>query len=132
VTPVTRRRDLPSCMLANAVLPDGGRARRTKVPATAPLAQSAERLHGKYPVRNAVLTCIDASHTRPVCAELDALRRAGSLRLDVTEVTVGKRPYPERCRPNGLRDYLHGIACCSATPATLVGSFGPSEHQFCV
>jgi hypothetical protein len=40
----------------------GGRAR-------APLAQSAERLHGKYLARNAVLTCEDAGSYRAVCAK---------------------------------------------------------------
>ena len=39
----------------------------------APLAQSAERLHGKYPVRIAVLTCGIAGGSRPLCAQLDAL-----------------------------------------------------------
>ena len=39
----------------------------------APLAQSAERLHGKYPVRNAVLTCGNTGGSRPLFAQLDAL-----------------------------------------------------------
>jgi len=40
---------------------------------SAPLAQSAERLHGKNPARNGVLTCINADETRALCTELDAL-----------------------------------------------------------
>jgi hypothetical protein len=39
----------------------------------APLAQSAERLHGKYPVRIAVLSCWNAVRSRPLCAQLDAV-----------------------------------------------------------
>ena len=53
----------------------------------APLAQSAERLHGKNPARIAVLTSENALHLRPLCTQLDALEAGLSLRLDVTQVT---------------------------------------------
>jgi hypothetical protein len=54
---------------------------------TRPLAQSAERLHGKYPVRIAVLTCVNASRSRPVYTELDALNIRPKLLAKVMQVT---------------------------------------------
>src|SRR4029077_13227467 len=54
----------------------------------APLAQSAERLHGKYLARIAVLTRKNAVQSRPVWNQLDALEYVGSLGPgDVTQVT---------------------------------------------
>jgi hypothetical protein len=41
---------------------------------SAPLAQSAERLHGKNHARIGVLTSENASRQRPLCSELDALK----------------------------------------------------------
>ncbi len=46
---------------------------------TAPLAQSAERLHGKYPARNAVLTCENAGYGGALWTKLDALKRPFSM-----------------------------------------------------
>ena len=53
----------------------------------APLAQSAERLHGKYLARIAVLTRENAVHPRPVCTQLDALVIVRRQRQDVMQVT---------------------------------------------
>jgi hypothetical protein len=46
---------------------------QVRQPKPAPLAQSAERLHGKNPARNGVLTCEDADENLALCSELDAL-----------------------------------------------------------
>jgi hypothetical protein len=53
----------------------------------APLAQSAERLHGKYLARIGVLTSENAVHPRPVWTQLDALVPALCVRQSVTHVT---------------------------------------------
>jgi hypothetical protein len=42
----------------------------------APLAQSAERLHGKNPARNGVLTCDIADENPALCDALDALTKS--------------------------------------------------------
>jgi hypothetical protein len=109
------RSDPGSCMLVGAVT-SGDSARRMGDPVgRAPLAQSAERLHGKYPVRNAMLTCVSASQRRPVYAKLDALNHLLSEAIIVTEVT---RPGPTRT-----------FGSRASTPTPRRPAFAPSKDR---
>ena len=65
-----------------------GQLRQLKM--QAPLAQSAERLHGKNPARNGVLTCRYADESLALCSELDALSLSQKDLASVTQVTCLK------------------------------------------
>ncbi len=64
-------------------------------PGCAPLAQSAERLHGKNPARNGVLTCDNPSQRQALCSELDALSLT-ICKASVTSITLWTRWYVAR------------------------------------
>jgi hypothetical protein len=72
-----------------------------RYPAAAPLAQSAERLHGKYPARIAVLARKNAVHPRPVWTQLDALRIAFRECRNVTQVTASNEGLAPTERASG-------------------------------
>jgi hypothetical protein len=64
------------------------RANRTATTEQASLAQSAERLHGKYLARIGVLSSEDKGRQQPECSELDALESGQVDLRSVTEVTL--------------------------------------------
>jgi len=99
---------------------------------SAPLAQSAERLHGKNPARNGVLTCKNADKNSALCSELDALSMTPNDLENVTQVT-----YSDQWKPVKLRHPRKAPDCKSEnrTPlyrlCELESLAGPRKAYFC-